>query len=58
MVCLRLEPGAAEWKAQTNPLCYGGTPHPNRLSLTCLLVDRLHRLASGLVRMQREGINF
>ena len=25
MVCLGLEPGAAGWKAQTNPLCYGGT---------------------------------
>ena len=26
MVCLGLKPGAAEWKAQTNPLSYGGTP--------------------------------
>ena len=26
MVCLGLEPEAAEWKAQTNPLSYGGTP--------------------------------
>ena len=26
MVCLGLEPGAAEWKVQTNPLSYGGTP--------------------------------
>ena len=26
MVYLGLEPGAAEWKAQTNPLSYGGTP--------------------------------
>ena len=25
MMCLRLEPGAAGWKAQTNPLSYGGT---------------------------------
>ena len=25
MVCLGLEPGAVEWKAQTNPLSYGGT---------------------------------
>ena len=23
MVCLGLEPGAAGWKAQTNPLSYG-----------------------------------
>ena len=28
MVCLGLEPGAAGWKAQTNPLSYGGT-HSN-----------------------------
>ena len=27
MVCLGLEPGAAGWKAQTNPLSYGGTPN-------------------------------
>ena len=26
MVWLVLKPGAAEWKAQTNPLSYGGTP--------------------------------
>ena len=26
MVCLRLEPKAARWKAQTNTLSYGGTP--------------------------------
>ena len=26
MVCLGLEPGAAGWKAQMNPLSYGGTP--------------------------------
>ena len=27
MVCLGIEPGAAGWKAQTNPLSYGGTPN-------------------------------
>ena len=26
MVCSLLEPRAAEWKTQTNPLNYGGTP--------------------------------
>ena len=26
MACLGVEPGAAGWKAQTNPLSYGGTP--------------------------------
>ena len=25
-MCLGLKPGAAGWKAQTNPLSYGGTP--------------------------------
>ena len=29
MVCLGLEPGAAGWKTQTNPLSYGGTPSQN-----------------------------
>ena len=29
MVCLGLEPGAAGWKAQTNPLSYAGTPMHN-----------------------------
>ena len=27
MVCFGLKPGAAEWKAQANPLSYGGAPH-------------------------------
>ena len=31
MVCLGLEPGAAGWKVQTNPLSYGGTPMINPL---------------------------
>ena len=26
MVCLGFEPGVAGWKAQMNPLSYGGTP--------------------------------
>ena len=26
MVCLGFEPGAAGWKAETNPLSYGGAP--------------------------------
>ena len=29
MVCLGLEPGAAGWKAQTNPLSYCGTNNRN-----------------------------
>ena len=35
MVCLGFEPGAAGWKAQTNPLSYGGTPQ-----LTCLVKSK------------------
>ena len=27
MVCLGFKPGVAGWKAQTNPLSYGGTPN-------------------------------
>ena len=33
MVCLGLEPGAAGWKTQTNPLSYGGTPKIQMLRL-------------------------
>ena len=29
MVCLGLEPGVAEWKAQMIPLSYGGNPEGN-----------------------------
>ena len=29
MACLGVEPGAAGWKAQMNPLSYGGTPTRN-----------------------------
>ena len=31
MECLGVEPGAAWWKAQTNPLSYGGTQKPKNL---------------------------
>ena len=36
MVCLGLEPGAAGWKAQTNPLSYGGTPYRSTVTLTLI----------------------
>ena len=32
MVCLAVEPGAAGWKAQTNPLSHGGTHCHNTLN--------------------------
>ena len=37
MVCLGLEPGAAGWKAQTNPLSYGNIPcFEHLLTFECL----------------------
>ena len=39
MVCLGFEPGVAGWKAQMNPLSYGGTPevgHVNPLFINFL----------------------
>ena len=47
MVCLGFEPGAAGWKARTNPLSYGGTPKQIVLlwldgfaeyTLTCVII--------------------
>ena len=39
MACLGLEPRAAGWQAQTNPLSYGGTPYNNTFrSIECSLV--------------------
>ena len=40
MVCLGIEPGAAGWKARTNPLSYGGTPFNTnvQLNITSLLL--------------------
>ena len=35
MECLGVEPGAAWWKAQTNPLSYGGTP-----TISCLVLKK------------------
>ena len=39
MVCLGLEPGAAGWKAQTNPLSYGGTPNVGCYNLISLRIE-------------------
>ena len=33
MACLGLKPVAAEWKVQTNPLSYGGTPQFYNVSI-------------------------
>ena len=42
MVCLGLEPRAAGWKAQTNPLSYGSPPPPPILCLSMLLIPVLY----------------
>ena len=34
MVCLGFKPRAAGWKAQTDPLSYGGTPKGKNLNPT------------------------
>ena len=49
MVCLGFEAGAAEWKAPTNPLSYGGTP-------TCTLFKRsyLFRLPTRAKRSSKK----
>ena len=41
MVCLGVKPGAAEWKAQTNPLSYGGTPLLTNFGLEVKIVSLL-----------------
>ena len=40
MVCLGLTPGAAGWKAQTNPLSYGGTPRPFYPSSGAIVINK------------------
>ena len=53
MVCLGLEPGAAGWKAQTNPLSYGGTPSFKCLKTIfkamCNLIFKCHIMISSVV---------
>ena len=51
MVCLGLKQGVAGWKAQTNPLNYGGTPYL-ALSLWEYILqdfDWLHKLILRLL---------
>ena len=47
MLCLELEPGAAGWKALTNPLSYGGIPR-------FPLVIRLVNVGSALKFFHKE----
>ena len=54
MVCLALEPGAAGWKAQTNPLSYGGTPtYPFKL-----VTLNLHHGVKFLFQCSIQQTNF
>ena len=39
MVCLRFEPGAAGWHAQTKPRSYGG--HPTKLKIYAKFLYRI-----------------
>ena len=39
MVCLGFERGVAGWKAQTNPLSYGGTPRHTFLNCSATFSD-------------------
>ena len=43
-MCLGLEPGAAGWKAQTNPLSYGGTPIFESLARRSTIASRCYSL--------------
>ena len=49
MVCLGLEPMAAGWKLQTNPLSYGGTPIIcNHRFILCLISSQELKLLAFL----------
>ena len=49
MVCLGLEPGAAGWKAQTNPLSYGGTPQDHFVCLSKIVFHSLSLIVTYYV---------
>ena len=53
MACLRLEPGAAEWKAQTNPQSYGGTQAVHYYLITFGFVPSFEALTH-----QMQSINY
>ena len=54
MVCLGLKPGAAGWKAQTNPLSYGGTPR--FAYLTIYVLSRAPVFTLELVRYCYDSV--
>ena len=57
MVCLGLEPRAAEWQAQMNPLSYGGTPKTHKLIILYHYpITNLHSGSSGVVSAHRPSL--
>ena len=65
-MCLGLEPRVVEWKAQTNPLSYGGTPSYTKLhreekiffALNYVFLDLLSREKCGLHQVSKIAVNF
>ena len=56
MVCLGLEPGAAGWKAQTNPLSYGGTPCPTIFRSSFIYDDLMFHISTHDWIMMHEHL--
>ena len=54
MVCLGLEPGAAGWKAQTNPLSYGGI---KALNCSTLVFMHSHWLLQNFNEHERSKMS-
>ena len=67
MVCLGFEPGAADWKAETNPLSYGGTPthlhsvictNQRTLNIGGSITERLTSCLTGLASAALLMLNY
>ena len=53
MACLGIEPGVAGWKAQTNPLSYGGTPSLIQFNMAEIITKRL-KAVSMLLHLLKD----
>ena len=53
-MCLGHEPGAAGWKAQVNPLSYGGTPCQKSLAVLLLCRLKIERGKEGSKEFEAE----
>ena len=58
MVCLGLEPGAAGWKSQMNPLSYGGIPKWHFFTLGILFLETTSNVLADTTRRWRSGPAF